>query len=326
LLLAAACGGSGSGGSWSRTIPAGISTPPLLHEGRVLLGTDDGRIFVLRAEDGGVEREIRAKGRWLRGRLAAHGTKLFAVSEQRHLEAFDLASGRLLWRRDSESLFGSPILHGATLHVGDRASILALDPESGEVRRRTEVGGAAAPVELAGSEEGLFAAAPGYGISRFDAADGSLRWNAPLPRAPSSPPIPLPGGVAILAGPLHCFSLRDGKLLWSVEEVWTPPAPGGTILVAGGRPPALWLLSPGAGTTLSAAPLPAGSGARGPLFAGPAVHSGRTCLAVDDRIFEIGGGRAVERAALPGRALFLEPGLFAATERRTLVRIGLDRD
>lgn len=302
--------------------PAPLTTPPVAAGPLLCVGAADGNVYVL---EGTTEaRRFRTAGRWIRGRLAAGDGVVYAAGSQRTLHAFEAATGRELWRRESPTLLGSPVLDGATLLVGEGGALLALDRRSGGERWRAAVEGALPAIECAPAPEGVYAAAPGAGLLLLERGTGRTLWRTPLPGPPESPPVPLGGRVAVRCGPLlHLFRASDGAAEGEPHPAATAPVAAAGLALFAERAERVRLRD-SSGRILHEEefrPSP-----RGPLLADPVADGGRALFAVDETLlsWDVEKRALRGRFAAPGRILFLGPGPTVVAEGGRLCRIALD--
>jgi outer membrane protein assembly factor BamB len=126
---------------------------------------------------GGYRRKITAQP-------VVAGGRVFAMDADATVTAFDVASGRQIWRTDTvgeddngTNVGGGLALDGDTLYVASgRADALALDPTTGAIRWRTRLDGAAraAPTIADGH---IFIPILGDRLVALAVADGKRRWS-----------------------------------------------------------------------------------------------------------------------------------------------------
>lgn len=173
---------------------------------------------------------------------------VFAMGSFGDLVAVRAADGSEVWRRPLRSLAegdepdwgfsASPLVDAGPqgdrllIHLGGPASILALDPQTGDVIWQTEsYRGYASPrmVELAGRRQLL--SATGWGVLGLDPASGDVLWQRRWETyygLNAADPVPLPGDRIFLSAHYNTGALLlrvvapagpDGD--WTTEDVWT---------------------------------------------------------------------------------------------------------
>jgi outer membrane protein assembly factor BamB len=82
--------------AWSRTIPAGSESSPIVADGMVYLGDQGGTLWALRARDGHVQWTYRARGA-IKGGPAIAGGALFFGDYSGHAYSLNIRNGREIW-------------------------------------------------------------------------------------------------------------------------------------------------------------------------------------------------------------------------------------
>jgi outer membrane protein assembly factor BamB len=160
-----------------------LQSSPLVHDGRVYVGSINGMMFALDAASG---REVWRTGTLdsVRGSPVVAGDSLYFGSWDDHVYAVELATGKLKWRSDTGGIVQStPVVAEGRVIVGSRsAALVALDAQSGkEMWRYAMPGGSwveSSPIQAddtlyVGSSDALSASA-------IRAADGTRIWETPL--------------------------------------------------------------------------------------------------------------------------------------------------
>jgi outer membrane protein assembly factor BamB len=103
-------------------------------EGRLFVGTHDGKLIALDPAGGAVLWEFAAGDSVLGAPAVADG-RLYAGSFDGHVYALAAATGRLLWKRDTRgAIVSTPAVAGNRLVVGNRSyDLLGLDAAGGEI-------------------------------------------------------------------------------------------------------------------------------------------------------------------------------------------------
>jgi outer membrane protein assembly factor BamB/serine/threonine protein kinase len=115
---------------------------------------------------------------------ALSGTGTLYAAQGRELRAYELRTGRELWRRrhrNPHSAYGMPVLTGDTLYVADNDPVVyALDPADGRQRWSRGTGflaGSGAPSSVAVSASGATALSlDAVQVTAFTAASGERLW------------------------------------------------------------------------------------------------------------------------------------------------------
>jgi outer membrane assembly lipoprotein YfgL len=181
------------------------------------------------------------------------GARVFALSTDRNVSAFDAATGQRLWQQqksgDALVLGQSGLLTavGDTLIVGFGGRVAGLNPLNGSVRWETAVVNARGTNEVERlvdvvsgiSREGsnLCLRAFQYAVSCMDAASGRLLWSKPAigSNGVSGDATRVYGSEA--DGKLSAWSRKDGEKAWTLDRYrfrnLTAPLVAGRSLIFG---------------------------------------------------------------------------------------------
>ncbi|MEM1055847.1 MAG: PQQ-binding-like beta-propeller repeat protein [Bacteroidota bacterium] len=260
----------------------GPDAPIAFADGRVVMGTRDGKVIVFDARNG-VREATGDFGDAIEGRVLTDGPMVFVpVAEGRNgLFGYDAVRNMQRWiLREGPHLAG-PLLAAGTLVAGAHdGTIRGLDPQTGDIRWSarpdTVAQIRAAPVNAGG----LAVVADTEGMVRaYDPGTGAVRWSteagAPVYRTPAATPDLVI--VPTTRGRLLALDSVTGEKRWSIqiEDIarWASPVIGETAVVAGATDGILRSIDPATGEvrwthtfdgTISAAP----------LLAGPVVYVG----------------------------------------------------
>ncbi|MFP4360744.1 MAG: PQQ-binding-like beta-propeller repeat protein [Alphaproteobacteria bacterium] len=187
--------------------------------------------------------------------------RVFAADARARVQAFDLASGERLWRRDFELASDRRLGAGVAASGGGvfvataRGEVAALDAASGEVVWSTEL---AAPVRAAPTLAGRYVVVLTADNQTFalDAVDGTVVWTHQGFAEPSAllggPSPAATGGLTIVpysSGEVFGLVLETGESVWldavqrprrtaavgTIADIQASPViePGGRVIVAG---------------------------------------------------------------------------------------------
>ncbi len=112
----------------------GFGSDVTAAEGRLFLGTHDGRLVAVDPADGTLLWEFAAGGSVLAAPTLSSG-RVFLGCFDGHVRALDAATGKPLWKTDTRgAVLSTPALAGEVLVVGNRAyDLLGLSVQTGEV-------------------------------------------------------------------------------------------------------------------------------------------------------------------------------------------------
>jgi outer membrane protein assembly factor BamB len=178
--------------------------------GLVLVGTDAGSLFALRASDGREAWRARTGGA-IRARPAVSGGDVYALSDDGFLYKLALRTGKRLWR--------------SRVDRGDYVRLPGTDPKSRWDRYGSTPLVGAGRVYV-GSRDGALVA--------LDAATGARRWSAPAGDMVTAGPAALGDAVffASYDGKVRAVGAADGKLRWQWDGQIAIP---NDVVVADGR-------------------------------------------------------------------------------------------
>jgi outer membrane protein assembly factor BamB len=156
--------------------------------------------------------------------LGVHGERAYASSANGDVAAFDLKSGRTIWRTDTKAALGGGTGAGAELvAVGTRdGEIIALGAATGAIRWRVPVSGEVLAAPAVSDAVVVVRTVDGK-LTGLAAADGKALWSEEqqVPRLSlrgTSRPL-IVGDTAICGfdnGRVLSLSLADGSVLWDV--------------------------------------------------------------------------------------------------------------
>ena len=208
-------------GDWSL-----VEFPPVVAGGRLFVGTNHGLLLALDAATG---RRVwqRTLGRCIASSPAVAGDVVIVgvlAAPPRcdrdvpsFVAAFDVHSGRTLWRHRSGPVEASPLVVGDEVLTGSwDGALAALDTRTGRLRWSFATGGAvkggaalAGPAAIVGSYDGSL-----YAV---DVRTGRLRWSTPVGAPVYATPTIAGTRVfdATTDGVVHAVDAASGTPLWS---------------------------------------------------------------------------------------------------------------
>jgi outer membrane protein assembly factor BamB len=172
---------------WWRALPSGSESSPLIHDGRVYFGSQNGTVFALDDSDGAVVWTYHAASAVKASPTLADGVLYFGDYSGR-LQAISEQSGRRLWVRKSEgALLGSgnfystaAVVYGRVFLGNTDGHVYAYDAATGKLDWAVQTGAyvyaspavtntpGLGPTVYVGSYNGSFYA--------FNARSGHVRW------------------------------------------------------------------------------------------------------------------------------------------------------
>ncbi|MFL5824478.1 MAG: PQQ-binding-like beta-propeller repeat protein [Solirubrobacteraceae bacterium] len=166
---------------WSRSIPAGSESSPVVHRGSVFLGAADGSVYSFKAKNGHLKWTFHAGGA-VKGGVAYSGGEIFFGDYGGRVYAVNAATGREIWSTAAGggNFYGSPAVAFGRIFVGSTDGHVYALSKTGRLRWSAGTGAyvysspAAAnvrglgPTVFTGSYDGNFYA--------LNANSGRVRW------------------------------------------------------------------------------------------------------------------------------------------------------
>jgi outer membrane protein assembly factor BamB len=196
---------------WRFPTQSYINGAPALHEGRIVFGGCDARVYVVDGTTGKEANSVDA-GSYIAGSVAVEGDRAYVGHYENELLCIDLVGGEVVWRfagHDEGPFFSSPAVSGNRVVTGCR---------DGRI----------------------------YCVKR---KDGAKEWEFSTEGDVDSSPVI--GGDKVVApstdGTVYVLNLRDGALLWSFPvgaAITGSPAVGGGMILVGAEDGKLYAFGP----------------------------------------------------------------------------------
>jgi outer membrane protein assembly factor BamB len=211
---------------WRHGTGALIRSSAGVGEGTVVVGGADGYVYALNLADGKLRWRGETEGatldsekegfdrKTIQGSPAIAEGRVYIGSRDAYLYAFDLATGKRLWRtgRPAPWVVTSPVVWGRRIYYGssDGQYVEAVDPDSGQRvwRVKTPDNVIASPV-LADSI--LYVADMSGNLFALDAATGQERWRTGLGARIFSTPVPADGALYLGADDGAVYAIRAAR-------------------------------------------------------------------------------------------------------------------
>jgi len=225
---------------WSFTTGGRVLTAPVVVDGVVYAGSDDGSLYALNADSGKLLWSF-ATGDEIHSIPAVVDGSIYVGSNDNHLYALDAFTGDELWRYDTgDWVQRAPAVGGGMVYFPARGAVdrtvHAVDAATGELVWAAEhpypIDHDVAPafhlgrVYAQGAEYGAFYA--------LDARSGSVAWQAEVEGYVESVPTALDGVVYLtVINQAYAFDEATGELLWSVNTEEFPARDYPALVVDG---------------------------------------------------------------------------------------------
>lgn len=208
---------------WSRPLPSRSESSPLLDDGRLYFGTENGTVYALRASDGAVRWTYKAAGA-VKGALALDRGRLFFGDYSGAVYAIRRADGSKLWKVRAAGghafglgggrFYSSPAVSYGRVYIGStNGAVYSFAARNGKLAWRKQTGAyvyaspavgeapGGRPTVWIGSYNGTFYA--------LDARSGRVRWSRDLGSKIS--------GSAAVIGNLVFVSSLGLKSSWALD-------------------------------------------------------------------------------------------------------------
>ena len=175
---------------WSKALPAGSESQPLISQGTVYLGDQGGTVYALN-EHNGAERWTYQAASSVKGGLALDHGKLFFGDYSGHAYAISKATGKLIWDVGTDgtqfglgsgTFYATPVVEFGRVYMGNTDGfVYSFAEDTGTLAWRTGTGAyvyasaavadtpGLGPTVYVGSYDGQFYA--------LDARTGAVRWS-----------------------------------------------------------------------------------------------------------------------------------------------------
>lgn len=200
---------------------------PLVHAGRVYVGSSDQRVYALDAASGKLAWTFRTGG-MVHSSPALAGPNIVVGSWDGAVYALDAASGEERWRFQTRTeqkasvmlgVQASPSTDGDTVYIGARdAHLYALDAVSGALKWRYDAQGSWIVGTAAQDRDSVYVGSSDTNVLlALDKRSGRERFRFDTKAWTYASPLRVGGAVvaATMKGELHALDAASGKVLWT---------------------------------------------------------------------------------------------------------------
>jgi outer membrane protein assembly factor BamB len=253
---------------WQTPVSGGVDAEARFDPsyGQVYVGTDDGFVYAVDPQSGGIRWSYRGKGA-IERRPELGGDAIYVASAADRLVALEPRTGKSIWQYERESPEGftihghsGPRLHRGLVYTGfSDGFLMALNAGTGDVVWARSLASASeqyvdvdsTPATL--GEDVLLASSYSGGLYALSASSGDVRWRLGIEGA---------SGVQVIGDRLYFAAPRDGltALTLTGDILWrqglaeagdlTPPVGVGPLLVFSGSRAGLFLVDRASGKLL----------------------------------------------------------------------------
>ncbi len=220
---------------WTYETGGMILSSPVVADGVVYFGANDGNLHALDAADGSLL-WLFGTGAWIESAPAVSEGIVYTGAMDRRIYAVDARDGTELWRFETSSwVQSSPLVMGGAVFIGGMDKRLyALDAFSGSLLWSVKTAGyIAAPPSYVKTPEGgrIIAASNYYEVYAFIPSTGEVAWQWSYPEGRFIETAPVCAGGAVLLGvsdngvrgdgsfdnKLVALDASDGSFVWELE-------------------------------------------------------------------------------------------------------------
>ncbi len=240
--------------AWTHDAGSLLEFPPVIGDGRVIVGTNAGLALALDQETGEVRWRTRLRGR-VASSAALVGDEVVFTTTSGDLDVLDAATGERRWRlKIGSSSESSPLVADGDVYVGTLdGAVMRIDMAT---RRRVWTARAGGDVKAGLAASGNAVVVGDYGgqVSAFRRRDGRLAWRTESPAPPLRGPGRFYAGPAVAYGRVFvgnvngrvlALSAADGGVAWlraTDDFVYSSAAVAGETVYVGSYDKRLYAL------------------------------------------------------------------------------------
>ncbi len=230
-----------------------VWSPPVVADGTVYVGSDDGNVYALDATDGAQQWQFQTDPSVRSPPAIADGT-VYVGSHDDNVYALDTADGTEQWQfQTGADVRSSPAVADGTVYVGSKDyKVYALDTTEGTEQWRYETGGKveSSPAIADGT---VYVGSNDDNVYALDAADGTEQWQFQTGADVRSSPAVADGTVYVGSWDSSVYALdaADGTEQWQFQtgaDVDSSPAVADGTVYVGSRDSNVYALDATNGT------------------------------------------------------------------------------
>jgi outer membrane protein assembly factor BamB len=202
---------------WSKALPSRAESSPLLKNGRLFFGSEDGTVYALNAKTGRTIWTYRASGAVKGGPALASGTlyfgdyggKVHAVSARSGREVWSVGTSGTRFGFGSGSFYSTPAVAFGRVYLGNTdGRVYSFAASSGKLAWATSTGayvyGSPAVADTPGLGPTVYVGSYDGNFYAFDARSGAVRWKR-------SVGMKISGSATIVANVVYFSDLQPGN-------------------------------------------------------------------------------------------------------------------
>jgi outer membrane protein assembly factor BamB len=177
---------------WRHPLPGRSETSPIVHNGRVIVGSESGDVFALDAKTGDLRWELSTGGA-VKGGAALHKGTLYVGNYAGELYAIDASNGNVKWQNGTQGgsfgvtgrIYSTPAVAFGRVYVGSVDSrVYSFEADTGDLAWSHSTGDwvypAPAVADTPKSGPTVYIGSKDKHLYALDAKDGSVRWEQDL--------------------------------------------------------------------------------------------------------------------------------------------------
>jgi outer membrane protein assembly factor BamB len=177
---------------WRHSLPGRSETSPVVHNDRVIVGSESGDVLALDTNNGDLRWQLSTGGA-VKGGAALHRGTLYVGNYAGELYAIDASNGQVKWQNGTQGgsfgvtgrIYSTPAVAFGRVYVGSVDSrVYSFEADSGELAWSQSTGDwvypAPAVADTPKSSPTVYIGSKDKHFYALDAEDGSVRWDQDL--------------------------------------------------------------------------------------------------------------------------------------------------
>lgn len=221
---------------WRFQTESSVVASPTVVNGTVYVGSGDGNLYALAADDGSEQWRFRTSNGVDSAAMVVGGT-VYVGSEDGYLSALDADDGTEQWRFQVGSAPSSPTVVDDTVYIGSGdGDVYAVAADDGTEQWGFQIGSSASSLAVANGT--VYAGDFRTNLTALAADDGTRRWRSQVGRGVDGSPTVVNDTVYISGGLANVYALAvdDGTEKWRFDTnelavYTTPTVANGTVYI-----------------------------------------------------------------------------------------------